>query len=197
MVMSATAENDATLVAALGGDPAAIDVLLKRLTPTVRSAAQSVLRGSTYVDDAVQESLIALHRALPAFRGDCPIEAYAKRIAARTAISVRRRFRRVETREEPIPSRAEIDSPRRSPQESAAEHQRHSMMLELLDELPEEQAETFGLRAVLGLSLQEVADATGAPLNTVRSRLRLAREALVRKIQSRTAHAEAFASRMR
>jgi RNA polymerase sigma-70 factor (ECF subfamily) len=195
--MSATERNDPTLLAALDGDATAIDALLQRLTPNVRSAVLSVLKGSDYVDDAVQESLLAVHKALPSFRGECPIEAYAKRIAARTAISVRRRFRRVETREEPIPSRADVGSPRRSPQESAAEHQRHGMMLELLDELPEEQAETFGLRAVLGLSLQEVAEATGVPVNTVRSRLRLAREALVRKIQSRAAHAEAFASRMR
>jgi RNA polymerase sigma-70 factor (ECF subfamily) len=53
----------------------------------------------------------------------------------------------------------------------------------LLDELPEPQAEALVLRVAWGLSMQEVADATGAPLNTVRSRLRLAKEALARRLE--------------
>lgn len=52
----------------------------------------------------------------------------------------------------------------------------------LLDELPEEQAETMLYRVLLEYSLQETADATGAPLNTVRSRLRLARETLQKRM---------------
>jgi DNA-directed RNA polymerase specialized sigma24 family protein len=36
---------------------------------------------------------------------------------------------------------------------------------------------------VMGFSLGEVADATGTPLNTVRSRIRLAKEALRRRIE--------------
>jgi RNA polymerase sigma-70 factor (ECF subfamily) len=53
----------------------------------------------------------------------------------------------------------------------------------LLDELPPVQADTFALRIALGYSMQEVADATGAPINTVRSRVRLAKEALRRRIE--------------
>jgi RNA polymerase sigma-70 factor (ECF subfamily) len=55
---------------------------------------------------------------------------------------------------------------------------------ELLSTLPENQAETLALRVVLGMSLGEVASATGVPLNTVRSRIRLAREALMERIEA-------------
>jgi len=48
--------------------------------------------------------------------------------------------------------------------------------------LPEAQAEALALRVALGWSLKEIADATSTPLNTVRSRLRLAKEALRRRI---------------
>lgn len=51
-------------------------------------------------------------------------------------------------------------------------------MRELMTKIPHEQAEAVALRIVLGWSLPEVAEATGAPLNTVRSRLRLAKNAL-------------------
>ena len=59
---------------------------------------------------------------------------------------------------------------------------RRALVRRLLDELPEEQAEALALRVALGWSLKEIAETTGTPLNTVRSRMRLAKEALRRRI---------------
>ena len=47
-----------------------------------------------------------------------------------------------------------------------------------LRELPEEQRETVFLRSWSGMTLQEIAEATGTPLNTVASRYRYALEKL-------------------
>jgi RNA polymerase sigma-70 factor (ECF subfamily) len=73
--------------------------------------------------------------------------------------------------------------------ELEAERRRRAIR-ELLVELPEEQAETLALRVMLGWSLEEVASATGAPVNTVRSRVRLAKEALRRRIEANPALAD-------
>jgi RNA polymerase sigma-70 factor (ECF subfamily) len=59
-----------------------------------------------------------------------------------------------------------------------------------LEDLPEEQAEALTLRVVMGWSLEEVARASGAPVNTVRSRVRLAKEALRARIDAQPALAE-------
>jgi RNA polymerase sigma-70 factor (ECF subfamily) len=48
----------------------------------------------------------------------------------------------------------------------------------LLTELPPPQAEALVLRAVEGFTLEEIAQLTGVPIETVRSRLRLAKAAL-------------------
>ena len=64
------------------------------------------------------------------------------------------------------------------------------LLRELLEDLPEEQAEALTLRVVMGWSLEEVARASGAPVNTVRSRVRLAKEALRARIEARPALAE-------
>ena len=40
------------------------------------------------------------------------------------------------------------------------------------------------MRVVMGWTLEEVSRATGAPINTVRSRVRLAKEALRRRIEA-------------
>jgi RNA polymerase sigma-70 factor (ECF subfamily) len=75
------------------------------------------------------------------------------------------------------------------PTELAASRRRAAFR-NLLDDLPEEQAEALALRFMVGWSLAELAEATGAPLNTVRSRLRLGKEALRRRIEGDPALAE-------
>ena len=67
---------------------------------------------------------------------------------------------------------------------------RRTLLRALLDELPEAQAETIVLRVMLGYSMAEVAEATQVPLNTARSRLRLAKEALRSRIEGDQALAE-------
>jgi RNA polymerase sigma-70 factor (ECF subfamily) len=62
----------------------------------------------------------------------------------------------------------------------------------LLEIIPQEQAEALALRTMLGWSLQEIAAASAVPLNTVRSRLRLAKEALRSKIEADSSLAEAL-----
>ena len=74
-----------------------------------------------------------------------------------------------------------------SPDVSVARRRRAGAVLELLDELPEAQAEALYLRAALDYSLPEIAKTMGVPLNTVRSRVRLAREALRRRLDKRPA----------
>ncbi|MDB4983304.1 MAG: polymerase sigma factor RpoE, partial [Myxococcales bacterium] len=44
------------------------------------------------------------------------------------------------------------------------------------------QAEALALRAVTGMSIEKIAEVSDCPANTVRSRLRLAKEALRRRI---------------
>lgn len=166
------------------GDTAAIGVLLKQLAPGMIRAARSLM-GTTHADtdDVVQQSLIGLVQALPAFRGECSITHFASRIVTRTALAARRRNAirgdRVDDAIEPDafavePSQAEAFE---------AERRRHAVR-SLMEQLPEEQAETLALRVVLGFSLEEVAQATGVPLNTVRSRVRLAKTSLKKRIES-------------
>ena len=169
---------------ALRGETAAIGVLLKQLAPGMIRAARSLM-GTTHADtdDVVQQSLIGLVQALPSFRGECSITHFASRIVTRTALAARRRNAirgdRVDDAIEPDafavePSQAEAFE---------AERRRHSVR-SLMEQLPEEQAETLALRVVLGFSLEEVAQATGVPLNTVRSRVRLAKTSLKKRIES-------------
>ena len=169
--------------AAGAGDLEATAALVKHVGPRVATVVRALLGAqSADVEDVVQQSLIAFVQALPAFRGECDPTGYASRIAARTAVAARRRLRaRPEVCE---PRLDEEPSEEATPHEAAASGRRTEMLRRLLETLPEEQAECLALRVVLGWSLEEVAAAARVPVNTVRSRMRLAKEAMRRRIEA-------------
>jgi RNA polymerase sigma-70 factor (ECF subfamily) len=158
--------------------------ILKATAPAVLAVVRVIL-GSDNPDvpDVAQESLLAVKDALRTFRGEASLIQYARQIAVRTALAARRgrgaRARLLERfrREAAV---APSEDPGADPVLRA---RRTAAFRGLLDELPGEQAETFALRVVLDYSLDQVAAATGAPVNTVRSRVRLAREKLKQKIE--------------
>ena len=169
---------------AAAGDLPAIQALLRALTPALTRVCAGVLgTADANLDDVVQLSLIAVQRALPAFRGECHPAGYASRIGLRTALRARRR-KKLELFQREVLTRNEDTGVATAPNAEAEAEQRRRILRDLLEELPEEQADALALRVILGFSLEEVAEATGAPVNTVRSRVRLAKEALRRRIES-------------
>lgn len=176
---------------AAAGDLAASGRLLREVTPRVTGVARAVL-GPTHPDleDAVQQALIAVLQSLGGFRGECPLPSYAARIAVRVAIGVRRKGRLGQARESELALREPPDDEAPSPNEISASSRRKALLRDLLAEIPVEQAEALAMRVVLDWSLEEVASAAGVPLNTVRSRIRLAKEALRRRIEANPSLAE-------
>jgi RNA polymerase sigma factor (sigma-70 family) len=169
---------------ACGGDQEKMTCLLRALAPAVISVVRSVV-GADHSDvpDLAQESLLAIRGALHAFRGDSSVVHYARQIALRVAVSAQRRSlrrrnldQRARVLEEPAPPALEGEDP-------ALRSRRMEAFRSLLAELPGPQAETLGMRVVLGYSLAQVARETRVPINTVRSRIRLATESLRRRVE--------------
>lgn len=183
---SAAPDADAlTVLARLAGagDPAATRQFLSAVWPVIGRMVAGVL-GSQHpeVDDVVQQSLIAVCQALPAFRGECHPAGYASRIALHVALRARRNASVRRTRSEAL-AQYSLSEPESAPHEELGGERRKRALRDLLTALPEEQADALGLRVLLGWSLDEVARASGVPVNTVRSRVRLAKEALRRKLE--------------
>ena len=178
----ATSRDLARLAAA--GDSVATGKLLRALTPRLVRVVRAVL-GSAHpdLDDAIQQSLIGFVQALPAFRGDCDPLGYASVIAVRAAVATRKRAHIEHARRDDGAEADAMPGVRPSPGDEAASQKRKEILRELLSDLPPEQGEALAMRVVLGWSLEEIASHSGAPLNTVRSRLRLAKEGMRRRIE--------------
>ncbi|MGE0325836.1 MAG: RNA polymerase sigma factor [Polyangiaceae bacterium] len=173
----------ALVEAARKGDTEALAELLELVRHPVRRTALMVLgRNHADAEDATQQALIAFVGALPRFRGECHPAGYASRIALRLALASRRKAQQRARQGRHLLEEEVVEfSP--SPSELSAAARRRELLRQLLDELPDYLADTLALRTLLGYSLQEVARITEAPVNTVRSRMRLAKEALRRRIE--------------
>ena len=171
--------------AASAGDMAAARTLLVTVAPTILRAVRGVL-GSTHPDvaDVAQDVSLALLESLPAFRGECSLRHYASRIAVRRAINARRQlgFRRRWVADWPFEE--EIPCPDSGPSsaELVESARRWRAMFALLHSIPEPQAEALVLHFILGHTVEEIASMLSAPVNTVRSRLRLAKGTLRERI---------------
>jgi RNA polymerase sigma-70 factor (ECF subfamily) len=166
---------------AADGDPRATRTFLLTVTPHLLRVVRRVL--GTYhpdVDDTAQESAFALMDALPRHRGECTVLHFACRVALLTAMNVRRREatrKRSSTRQDELDVEL-LESAMRAPDEELLAQARASVVRELVDTLPVEQAEVLAMHCVLGYTVKEIADTSRAPVETVRSRLRLAKGAL-------------------
>jgi RNA polymerase sigma factor (sigma-70 family) len=177
---------------AQAGDAVATSQVVDELAPGVLRAVTALLgREHPDVEDLAQDVLLAVVAALPDFRGDSTLLHFAVRIAARQSVRVRRRTHSVLGWLESL-WRGEY--PVRQAQSLALEEmrseRRRALLRSLLSELPDAQAEALALRVVYGHSIEEISTITSTPFNTVRSRLRLAKEALRQRIEAEPQWAE-------
>jgi RNA polymerase sigma-70 factor (ECF subfamily) len=178
-------ESDLTMLAleARAREPAAMRRFLEAIAPSVRNVCRGVLgAGHGDLEDTVQECLIDILRALPSYRVEGAIMHYTNRIALRASIAARKRGRNREQRlnalaeQTPVPNFAGSD-----------DHLPNLWLVRgIIDELSSVQAETVLMRMVLGFSVEETAAATQVPVNTVKSRLRLAKDYMRSRLDGET-----------
>lgn len=173
------------LGAVLRGDAVATRTFLASLLPAMLRAVRRVL-GSDHpdVEDVTQEAAVGVLRALPGFRQDCTITHFACRIAVLTSLAARRRSKLdpsiIHAAEPDFVEHAASEMP--GPAHALASSRRRAILYDLLDRLPEAQAEALVLHCVLGYSIDEISRMTTVPTNTARSRVRLAKDALRRRV---------------
>ena len=124
------------------------------------------------VEDVCQEVFLVVHRQLAGFEARSSIRTWLYGICLRAASSHRRRPHR--TREEISAEPPEESIP--APQDDDLERKRALARLDAaLDELDEDKRAVFVLYELEQLSMAEIAEATGCPVQTAYSRLHAAR----------------------
>jgi RNA polymerase sigma-70 factor (ECF subfamily) len=160
-------------------DPDALDALYTRYGRTAFALAYRVLGNPEAAEDAVQEAFLSVWRAAETYqqaRGSA--RGWLLSVVRNRAIDVLRAREarpKVGATLDQITSLAADES---DPADDALKRVEAVKVREALAALPEEQRRTIELAFFSGLSYPEVAARMGAPLGTVKSRMRLALERL-------------------
>ena len=132
--------------------------------------------------DVVQDVFVVVHRRLPAFDGRAKVTTWLFAICMRVASDRRRRahvYRELCSGQvQDSPSEEATDA------DAIVDRQRARVLLEaILDRMPDEQRIVFSLFEFEGMTGDEIAELLDVPVGTVRSRLRLARDAFEQSVE--------------
>ncbi len=142
------------------------------------------------LDDAVQDVFLVVLRKSREFEGRSSLRTWLYGIALRVARRYRSKRDRQRRQQDELP--AELPSPHAGPAEQAELGDALQLVQRLLDELSPEQREVFVLTELEQLSAPQIAEILTLNLNTVYSRLRLARQSFQKAL---AAHRELEARR--
>ena len=158
--------------AVLAGDREAFRVLVERESQAVIGVCRRILGDQVEAQDAAQDAFSQAFQALATFRGDGPFGAWLHRIAVRAAIARLVARRDLLTLDgEAIDVRAALPVSAGDPEAVALDGEDRAAILAAVRALPEAQRDVVMLRFYGELSLDEIAEATGHPIGTVKSRL--------------------------
>jgi RNA polymerase sigma-70 factor (ECF subfamily) len=126
------------------------------------------------LDDAAQDVFIVVHRKLGELQKRESIKSWLFGIARRVAHDHRRRSLR---KDRGTVSPEGIEDSRPSPRDDVARSEAVGLLRSFLDSLDDDKREAFILAELEQMTVPEIADAVGANINTIYSRLRAARKA--------------------
>jgi RNA polymerase sigma-70 factor (ECF subfamily) len=164
-------DRDALVHAAVNGDAAAIDGVLRWIRPLVLRYCRTRVGGQertyTSADDVAQEVCIAVLTALPGYRDQGrPFLAFVYGIAAHKVADAHRSAAR--NRTEPVADLPDTTDLADGPEAQVMNGEFAGRMARLLEAVSDKQREILHLRVVVGLSVEETAEAVGSTPGAVR-----------------------------
>lgn len=173
-------DPDAALIArAQRGDTAAFRQLFLRHREQVSRIVFRMIGPSADVEDVVQEVFLNVYRSLPSFRGDAKFSTWLYRLATNvTRMHLRRGRSRPKFADVEVPEAPRESRPPDGPDEQIERAERVRALYRLLEGLSEKKREVLILHDLEGVPAKEIAELSGIPVLTVRTRLFYARKEL-------------------
>lgn len=194
-------EVETRLVARLrNSDPVALEALMERYASRVYRVAYGITRCEEDAEEVVQDVFLRLARKIDTFEGRSALGTWIYRIAVNAAL-IKRRGKRFELevklddflpafREDGHREGDRADVLRdwsQSPEAALLSRETRQILDEAIASLPDHYRAVLVLRDVEGLSNEEVAEAVGESVPSVKSRLHRARMVLREQLTRRLA----------
>ncbi len=170
------------MAAAQAGDRRAYEDLLRECLPLLRQICRARLRDATEAEDAVQDTLLTIHRARASYDASRPFRPWLVAITERRALDrIRARGRRL-GREAALDLAAELPAPEGSADAALDANRAAVKLRDAVQELPESQRTALGLTKLQDLSLQEASARSGMSVGAIKVATHRAMQTLRRRL---------------
>lgn len=143
---------------------------------------------SADVDDVSQLVFLAIHRALPRFRGDAQVTTWIYGISTRVVLNHLRGWRRYRAMITRFESTTLLDAPPPGAEESYQQREAYRQVWGALLRMPADRRVVLILHELEGKTTGEIAEALELGEEAVRSRLRRARHELAQRLAEQEVH---------
>jgi RNA polymerase sigma-70 factor (ECF subfamily) len=185
-----TEKPDRTVCAGAG---ISFEELFERYQKMVYQLSYRILGDRDEAMDLSQEVFLTVYRKMDHFRGESTLKTWIYRIAVNRASNRYRWWNRLRRRgtvsldehlsvEWSRPRGEVMESQGKTPEEILLLQEERAELLRLLLDLPFQQRIAVVMRDMEGMSYEEIADATGISLGTVKSRIARGRDELKRRL---------------
>ncbi|MBW2463816.1 MAG: sigma-70 family RNA polymerase sigma factor [Deltaproteobacteria bacterium] len=156
------------------GDERVLAEVIEELLPKIHRWAFAQLGPRADLEDATQDALVEVSKALRRYDGRASIATFARRVTLRVCYRYYHRRDREETSLELVPTPADL----LDPESHAVSREALRRLYQCLDALPQKRRAAFVLCAVEGLTAVEAAGIAGCRPGAMRARLMTARAEL-------------------
>jgi len=161
------------------GEADAWGELVRRFTPLVYRLSARMLRDGAEAEDVSQEVFLRMYRSFDGYDPTRPLAPWVSRTTYHACLRrLQSAARRVGQLEREASVAADVDPDAPSPEQSAEANEAAALLARVVEELPAQDRALLDLRYREGLSDAEVSEATGMPVNTVKTRIFRARAKL-------------------
>lgn len=164
---------------AKGGDLRAFREIYESSSGFVYSIAVRMARNTADAEEITQDVFVKIHKGLRKYEGRASFNTWIYRITVNTAINFCRRRSAEMKKREHFENAGEAGVAEHGAEKNLLKEDAERKLGELLAGLNEDQRACILLREIEGLDYRQIADVLKIKLNTVRSRLKRAREAMV------------------
>ena len=171
------------------GDKNAYDLLVLKYQQRVINLISRFVKNHADALDISQETFIKAYKALPNFRGESAFYTWLYRIAVNTAKNyLTVQSRKITKSDYDVTEIEQIEcnmnlTEQTTPENLLIKDELQDIVLNTIENLPEDLKSAIMLREIEGLSYEEIAAVMECPVVTVRSRIFRARETIDNKIK--------------
>ena len=170
------------MAAAQGGDRRAYEELLNECLPLLRQICRAKLRDATEAEDAVQDTLLTIHRARASYDASRPFRPWLVAITERRALDrIRARGRR-SGREAALDLAMDLPAPAGGADVALDAEREAAKLRNAVQALPESQRIALGLTKLQDLSLQEASERSRMSVGAIKVATHRAMQTLRRRL---------------